>query len=158
MTPANQEDWHYCPFAHPLMIRQFGCEKANEVTRRDGPAIACRDVIAHAACQSLFDVVLAASLSAQGLEHDLTQIPSSLLKKVQIGSILAIQQGLESARHSENRENLAQQSDTQVASIHAVVQAAHSENKSWSSLKLQPIIKFIDTFQLQRRRQSRKSR
>ena len=158
MTSANQEEWHYCPFAHPLMIRQFGCEQANEVTRRDGPAIACRDVTAHATCQSLFDVILAATLSAQGLQHDLTQIPSSLLKKVQVGSILAIQQSLQSKTQAENSENLAQPSETQVASIYAVVQAAHSENKSWSSLQLQSIIAFIDSFQLQRRRQSRKSR
>jgi len=158
MTQA-QGEWHFCPFAHPLMIRQFQCQQANEVTRRDGPAIACQNADAQVTCQSLFDYILAATLAAQGLNHDLTQIPSSLLKKIQVASILALQNLQPSTGAVPEKASTSGQVDTTgVESIYAVVQAAKAEHESWSSLALQPIIQYIESFQLQRRRNSQKNR
>lgn len=151
--------WQYCPFSHPLMTRQMGCELASEVTRRDGPAIACQQASAFQDCEELFHVLRDASLAEQQMEHDLTVVPSSLLKKVQIASIVALQSRLQddgstlaAAVHSDNSDK------TSIQSINAVVQAAKAKFQSWSSLDLQDIAAYIVSFPLQRRRQSKKSR
>jgi len=147
-------EWRYCPFSYPLIIRQFECELAKEVTRRDGPAIACRKEDAQTVCQRLFDELVAATLAAQGLEFDLTQIPASLLKKIQVGGILALD-ALVSGAGSLPAPATADKS--KVESIYAVVQAAKAKNESWSSQHLAAVTQFVEAFQLQRRRQSTKS-
>jgi len=156
MTEAA-EKWCYCPFSHPLMVRQFACQWAHEVTRRDGPAIACQQEDAHTICQDLFNVILAATLSAQDLPLDLTKIPSSLLKKIQFGSILALNSQLHGTAVHEPDANAESADSSRIENIYAVVQSAKVKYPLWSLLDLHPLIRFIDSYQLPRRRQSKPS-
>lgn len=156
---SGNPQWLYCPFAHPLMTRQMACEKADEVTRRDGPAIACQQAPSHEVCQGLFQVLLDASLSQQGMEHDLTVVPSSLLKKIQIAGIVALRQRLQGDGPLLADAEIVEHAVTNpIQSIHAVVQAAKAKFQIWSSLDLKEIASFIVSYPLQRRRQSKKSR
>ena len=152
----SQSEWLYCPFAHPIMVRQFDCECANEVTRRDGPAIACQRAMSHADCQLWFERVMKATLAAQEMELDLTKIPSSLLKKIQFGSILSLQRVQKSTKDSDKSESAGDLA--QVPNVNAVVQAVKTESDIWSSVDLQFIVEYIESFQLQRRRNAHKSR
>ena len=83
-----------CAFSAPLITHQFGCRKAEEVTRRGGPDIACTDGVAAARCEALFARLKAAALPAFGVEDDLLSMPHSVLVKVQYGGLLGVQRVL----------------------------------------------------------------
>lgn len=80
-----------CAFSAPLITHQFGCDKAEEVTRRGGPDIACTDGAAAARCEALFARLKAAALPAFGVEDDLLSMPHSVLVKIQHGGPLGLQ-------------------------------------------------------------------
>lgn len=80
-----------CAFSAPLITHQFGCSKAEEVTRRGGPDIACTDEAAAARCEALFAPLKAAALPAFGVEDDLLSMPHSVLVKIQHGGPLGLQ-------------------------------------------------------------------
>jgi len=137
----------------------MSCELASEVTRRDGPAIACQTASAQADCQSLFQALRETSLAHQGMEHDLTVVPSSLLKKIQVGGIIALQFCIQDkGQLPDSAENIENLGSTPIESINAVVQTAKAKFQLWSSLDLTQVASFIASFPLQRRRQSRKTR
>jgi hypothetical protein len=85
---------HKCAFSAPLITRQFGCRKSEEVTRRGGPDIACTDAAAAARCEALFTRLKTAALPAFGVEDDLLSMPHSVLVKVQCGGLLGLQRVL----------------------------------------------------------------
>ncbi len=80
-----------CAFSAPLITHQFGCSKAEEVTRRGGPDIACTDGAAAARCEALFARLKAAALPAFGVEDDLLSMPHSVQVKIQYGGLLGLQ-------------------------------------------------------------------
>lgn len=97
-----------CAFSAPLITHQFGCRKAEEVTRRGGPDIACTDGAAAARCEALFMQLKAAALPAFGVEDNLLSMPHSVLVKIQHGGPLGLQRllGGGSAHRVENVDGL----------------------------------------------------
>lgn len=79
-----------CPFRHTLIQRDFGCEHAGEITRREGPDVACQDAVAQARCTAFFAHLRAGAVPAFGVEDDLTQMPQSVLVKIQFGGLLGL--------------------------------------------------------------------
>lgn len=80
-----------CAFSAPLITHQFGCHRAEEVTRRGGPDVACTDGAAAARCEALFARLKATALPAFGVEDDLLSMPHSVQVKIQYGGLLGLQ-------------------------------------------------------------------
>jgi len=80
-----------CPFSSTLARDTFGCTQAERIIRRGGTEFSCRDPAAHARCLQLFGQLKAVALSAFGVEDDLTQMPHSVLVKIQFGGLLGLQ-------------------------------------------------------------------
>jgi hypothetical protein len=88
-------DEYKCAFSSTLVSNLFGCDKAEQVTRRGGPDIACTSDAAHQRCEQLFQRMKAAALPAFGVEDDLLSMPHSVLVKIQHGGLLGLQRLLE---------------------------------------------------------------
>jgi hypothetical protein len=80
-----------CPFSATLVSGDFACRHAEAIIRRGGTEIACRSGSSHSNCLALHRAMKAVALADQGYEDDLTQIPHSLLVKIQYGGLLGLQ-------------------------------------------------------------------
>jgi hypothetical protein len=94
-----------CPFANPLISRDFGCAHAHAITRRGGPDIGCDSATASADCGALFKRLKAAGLPAFGVPDDPTQMPYSVLLKLQYGGLLGLKVCLD-GQGAERVENV----------------------------------------------------
>ena len=103
-----------CPFNAPLVAEDFACRHAEAVIRRGGTEVACRDEVSRARCIELHQAMKAVALAEQGYEDDLTQVPHSLLVKVQYGGLLGL-------RHLTGQDS---GSATTVADIDSLVESA----------------------------------
>ena len=83
-----------CPFSAPLFAEDFACPRAEPVIRRGGTEIACRSETARARCAGLHQAIKSAALTDQGYTDDLTQVPHSLLVRIQYGGLLGLQRVL----------------------------------------------------------------
>lgn len=88
------------------MTRSFACDHAEEITRRDGPDIACNSSSANNLCSELFGQLKSRALNAMDYEDDLTTLPASVLQKIQYGGLLGLQTLVNSAEQSEKVENI----------------------------------------------------
>ncbi len=88
------------------MTRSFGCDHAEEITRRDGPDIACNSLNANNLCIELFEQLKSRALNAMDYEDDLTTLPASVLQKIQYGGLLGLQTVVDSAAQSEKVVNI----------------------------------------------------
>lgn len=80
-----------CPFSAPLVAGDFACRHAEAIIRRGGTEIACQAGTSRAHCIELHQAMKAVALAEQGYEDDLTQVPHSLLVKIQYGGLLGLQ-------------------------------------------------------------------
>lgn len=87
-------EYHKCAFAAPLIAGTFGCSRAETVTRRGGPDVACRAPGSSRRCGELFERLKVAALPAFGVEDDLESMPHSVLMKIQHGGLLGLQRVL----------------------------------------------------------------
>jgi hypothetical protein len=94
-----------CPFASPLIGGDFGCAHAHSITRRGGPDIGCDSATASADCGALFERLKAAGLPAFGVPDDPTQMPHSVLVKLQYGGLLGLKACLDD-RDAERVEDI----------------------------------------------------
>lgn len=140
--PVDQLDLPRCPFRNPLITHDYGCEKAREMTRREGPDIGCTDNAANRQCHLVFDAVKQAVLTSLSLADDLTLLPASLLSKIQYGTAL----GLLRESGSVNAES--------VDNIHAVITQAEKSFSQPAMLPLSSLVAVVTAFQLRRRRGS----
>jgi len=83
-----------CAFSGALMGKQYSCQNALEVTRREGPSIACTSADMHQKCAELLGELKAAALPSFGYADDLSQMPHSVLMKIQSGGLLGLQNHL----------------------------------------------------------------
>jgi hypothetical protein len=97
-----------CAFSGALIGKQYGCQCALEVTRREGPSIACTSADMHLQCAGLLDQLKAAALPHFGFEDDLTQMPHSTMMKIQSGGLAALQKHLDGTFDLPNVANVAQ--------------------------------------------------
>lgn len=98
-----------CAFSGALMGKQYSCQNALEVTRREGPSIACTEENMQQKCTELLDHLKAAALPCFGYEDDLSQMPHSVMMKIQTGGLTGLQnhlQGTPGVLVVENVENL----------------------------------------------------
>lgn len=112
-----------CAFAGALIGKQYGCQYALEVTRREGPSIACTSEDMHDKCALLFKELKAAALPHLGYEDDLTQMPHSALMKIQMGGLAALQKHILSASELTDVTNIAQllgDAQQRFSDLHAV--------------------------------------
>ena len=79
-----------CAFSNTLVTSQFGCEKAEQVTRRGGPDVVCTSDEAHQQCETLFQRMKLVALPAFGVEDDLLSMPHSVHVKIQFGGLLGL--------------------------------------------------------------------
>jgi len=131
-----------CAFSHPLIGGQFGCENAEQVTRRGGPDIACREEGAHAQCERVFQRMKEAVLPAFGAEDDLLSMPHSVLVKIQYGGLLGLQRLL-----GAGGADVAE-----VRNIHALVGQAVQAHGSLEAIPYPALVEDITSFKLKRRR------
>jgi len=130
-----------CPFSATLARETFGCAHAERVIRRGGTEFSCLDQPAHARCAQLFGQLKDAALTAFDVEDDLTQMPHSVLVKVQFGGLLGLQ-----------RITLETPSDTdRVADIDALVTAAVARFENLQSIPCERLTGDMTDYTLSRR-------
>jgi hypothetical protein len=130
-----------CPFRHTLITRDYACEKAQEVTYRDGPGITCTDEAAFQRCTELFEALKAAALPAFEVSDDLTEMPASVISKIQYGGL--------SALSLQTQEN-----DAAISNINALVVTAMEKYGDVEHLDFDSIVPVIRDYRMRRRRKS----
>ncbi|WP_462331051.1 hypothetical protein [Thiohalocapsa halophila] len=90
-----------CPFAAPITTARAACRHATEVVRRGGSEYDCADAAAHDRCTALFAGLKRAGLDAFQVEDDLTQMPHSVLVKIQTGGLTGLRRLLEPATEAD---------------------------------------------------------
>jgi hypothetical protein len=80
-----------CPFSTPLIAEDFACPHAEPVIRRGGTEIACSSETARMRCAGLHQAIKAEALADHDYADDLTQVPHSLLVRIQYGGLLGLQ-------------------------------------------------------------------
>lgn len=128
-----------CAFSHTLITSQFGCEMAQQVTRRGGPDIACTAAAAHRRCEQLFERMKTAALPAFGVEDDLLSMPHSVLVKIQFGGLLGLQRLVDGATVAE------------VKNIHALAQRAASKYGDLEAVPCSELVPDMTGYKLRRR-------
>lgn len=129
-----------CAFSNTLITGQFGCDKAEQVTRRGGPDIACTSEAAHQRCEKLFQQMKAAALPAFGVEDDLLSMPHSVLVKIQHGGLLGLQRLLGAAAGSEGVKN-----------IHVLVDQAVEKYNHLDAIPCPALVQDMTGYKLRRR-------
>ncbi len=130
-----------CAFSGALIGKQYGCQYALEVTRREGPSIACTSEKMQQKCAVLLDKLKTAALSHFGYEDDLTQMPHSVLMKIQSGGLAGLQKHLQGASSVEAVENIEQ-----------LVNDAEKRFGDLSAIPFSDFVRDIVEFKLRRRR------
>lgn len=128
-----------CAFSNTLITGQFGCEKAEPVTRRGGPDIACTSEAAHQRCEKLFQQMKAAALPAFGVEDDLLSMPHSVQVKIQHGGLLGLQRLLDGA------------GATDVKNVHALVDRAAGKYHNLDAVPCPALVPDMTSYKLRRR-------
>lgn len=127
-----------CPFSAPLALGRAACSNATEVVRRGGVEHDCAAAPAHARCGALFERLKPVGLSAFGVEDDLTQMPHSVLVKIQAGGLLGLQR------------SLGQQAD-HIADIDDLVERCCEQAGGVERVAVEPLAAEMTAFQLERR-------
>ena len=128
-----------CPFRQTLITRDFACELAKEVTHRDGPGIVCEQADAQRRCTAVLDAIKAAALPALEVVDDLTQMPASIMSKIQYGSLVALSE-------------ILNQSDQPVENINVLVQSAMEKYQTVENFDFDKIVPVIKDYRLRKRR------
>ena len=128
-----------CAFSNTLITGQFGCDKAEQVTRRGGPDIACTSEAAHQRCEKLFQRMKAAALPAFGVEDDLLSMPHSVLVKIQHGGLLGLQRLVDGAGAAD------------VKNIHALVDRANGKYRNLDAVPCPELVSDMTSYKLRRR-------
>lgn len=105
---SEQKSALKCPFRATIMTRSFSCAYAEEITRRDGPDVACNSPTSNAACHDFFGALKSRALDELGYEDDLTTMPASVLQKIQFGGLLGLQQQVVEKSDIDSIDNVAQ--------------------------------------------------
>jgi hypothetical protein len=132
-------DEHKCAFSNTLITNQFGCDKAEPVTRRGGPDIACTSDAGHRRCEKLFQQMKAAALPAFGVEDDLLSMPHSVLVKIQFGGLLGLQRLVDGAGAAD------------VKDIHALIDRATGKYRDPGAIPCPELVPDMTTYKLRRR-------
>jgi len=79
-----------CSFSITLITEDYFCEKAQLVTRRAGPDIACASEQASEGCKQVYSNLKEVGLPAFDAQDDLLKTPASVFTKIQFGGLLGL--------------------------------------------------------------------
>ncbi len=79
-----------CSFSITLITEDYSCEKAQLVTRRAGPDIACACEQASKNCKHVYSKLKDVGLPAFDAQDDLLKTPASVFSKIQFGGLLGL--------------------------------------------------------------------
>ena len=127
-----------CPFAASITARRADCAKATQVVRRGGSEYDCSDAQAHARCTALFARLKPVGLSVFAVEDDLTQMPHSVLVKIQGGGLAGLQR-------------LAGQSAERIADIDTLITHAVDDAGGVDGIAVDALGADMDAYRLERR-------
>jgi len=123
------------------MTRSFSCEYAEEITRREGPDIACNSTTINALCFGFFNELKNKSLARLGYEDDLTTLPASVLQKIQYGGLLGLQSLIDNSASGDRVDNIA-----------ALIDKASQQFESLENYPFDECVDAVEVFKLKRRR------
>lgn len=130
-----------CPFRATLMTRSFSCEHAEEITRREGPDVACNSSALNMRCFIFFNELKGRALAKMGHEDDLTSLPASVLQKIQFGGLLGLQSQIDSSASIERVDNIA-----------ALIERASQRYDSLDDYPFDVCVEAVEAYKLKRRR------
>ena len=84
----------------------FACEKAQMVTRRAGPDIACASENASERCKKLLEAFKQVGLPAFDAKDDLLKTPHSVFAKIQFGGLLGLAADINNGSKPQDVENI----------------------------------------------------
>lgn len=131
-----------CAFSNTLVTSLFGCEKAEQVTRRGGPDVVCASDEAHQQCEKLYERMKQAALPAFGVEDDLLSMPHSVLMKIQFGGLLGLQR----------LQGYGTDESAVVRNIHGLVGRAIGKHGGLDAIPCQAFVEDMTSYKLKRRR------
>jgi len=129
-----------CPYRTTLITRSFTCPHASEITRRDGPDIACNQATSHQLCEEFYNRLKVQVLPAMGHTEDLTQLPASVLQKIQFGGLLGL-----------NKQVRADTTGS-VKDIAGLLSQAHDQYGNLAEFPYAECIESVEAYQIRRRR------
>lgn len=129
-----------CPFGSTLVTETCNCAHAEQVVRRGGAEIICRDDAAYSRCTELFQNLKQMALPEFGVEDDLTTMPHSVLQKIQFGGLLGLQ------------TLLTGQAADKVANVVSLVDAVEIKFGTFDRLPVGGLVPSITEYKLKRRR------
>ena len=135
-----------CSFSITLITEDFSCEKAQLVTRRAGPDVACQSEQGSNDCKRVYEKLKSVGLPAFDAEDDLLETPASVFTKIQYGGLLGLQRCVtESELQQEQVDNIYQL-------VQQVLRVEQVENK----LNFEDTVDDITTFKIKRHKTRRK--
>ena len=127
-----------CSFTVTLIKNDFACEKAQMVTRRAGPDIACSSEAASNICASLSTEFKKVGLVAFDAEDDLLTTPHSVFAKIQFGGLLGLARDMADNSKLERVENIFQLIDSALKRYNSIDTIPHQTYvKSMTNYKIQ---------------------
>ncbi|WP_462321404.1 hypothetical protein [Halochromatium sp.] len=131
-----------CPFASPITSGRARCVHAREVVRRGGSEYDCQEVAAHERCTELHARLKTVALSAFQVQDDLTEMPHSVLVKIQGGGLTGLQR-------------LMDGDPTSIDDVSLLVEQAIAHYGGLGALPVERLASDITGFKLERRTRRR---
>lgn len=131
-----------CAFSSPQIAEQYVCHFGEQVVRRGGTEVACRDEAACSRCEAVFEWLKQVCLPGFGVEDDLTSMPHSVLQKIQFGSL----QGLRELLHVDPEKRV---------DIDQLLNQASDHYDGIDGLPYAGLVDTITAYQLKRRQHRR---
>ncbi|WP_455365447.1 hypothetical protein [Kaarinaea lacus] len=130
-----------CPFRATLITRTFVCQYAEEITRREGPDIACNAMELNKSCFDFFNELKTKALAKMGHEDDLATLPASVLQKIQFGGLLGLQSQIDGSASGERVDNIA-----------ALIERASKQYDRIDHFPFDVCVDAVEAYKLKRRR------
>ena len=127
-----------CSFTATLIKDDFACEKAQLVTRRGGPDIACSSEIASKECDRLLSAFKEVGLPAFNAEDDLLKTPHSVFTKIQFGGLLELERSVNNNLEINQVDNIFQLVSKSLEHFGSIESIPHQDyTKSMINYKIQ---------------------
>ena len=139
-----------CSFAMTLVSEEFGCEKAQLVTRRAGPDIACSSEQGSIRCQQVYAECKAVGLPAFDAEDDLLKTPASVFTKIQYGGLLGLAINVNEPTNKPEKKDKIET----VENIYQLLEQAAMCYESSSSIPYLDLVDTMTNFKLKRKKRN----
>jgi len=134
-----------CCFSITLIKEEFACEKAQMVTRRAGPDIACASELGSQRCQQLYADLKVVGLPAFDAEDDLLKTPASVFSKIQHGGLLGLANIISSDSLNEARV-------TRVDNVYQLLEQAVTRYETLGNIPYPDLVNTMTAYKIKRKR------